>query len=67
MMGSYRGDTVAALSGEPVRALAGVRVLDLTNAIAGSSSTILLARFGAEVIKVERPGTGDFTARPSRL
>jgi crotonobetainyl-CoA:carnitine CoA-transferase CaiB-like acyl-CoA transferase len=61
MMGSYRGDTVAALSGESVRALAGVRVLDLTNAIAGSSSTMLLARFGAEVIKVERPGTGDFT------
>jgi crotonobetainyl-CoA:carnitine CoA-transferase CaiB-like acyl-CoA transferase len=52
---------VATSSSDRVRALAGVRVLDLTNAIAGSSATTLLARFGAEVIKVERPGQGDFT------
>jgi crotonobetainyl-CoA:carnitine CoA-transferase CaiB-like acyl-CoA transferase len=52
---------VVASSGAQSRALAGVRVLDLTNAIAGSSSTMLLARFGAEVIKVEAPGRGDFT------
>lgn len=44
-----------------MRALEGIRVLDLTNALAGSSSTRLLAAHGAEVIKVERPDGGDFT------
>lgn len=39
--------------------LSGVRVLELGNYIAAPTAARMLADFGAEVIKVERPGTGD--------
>jgi formyl-CoA transferase len=39
--------------------LAGVKVLELGSLIAGPYASALLAQFGAEVIKVEPPGTGD--------
>ncbi|RNE49132.1 CaiB/BaiF CoA transferase family protein [Corynebacterium alimapuense] len=39
--------------------LAGIRVLELGNYIAAPTAGRLLADFGAEVIKIERPGTGD--------
>jgi len=43
----------------PVRPLDGVRVLDLSRMIAGGVAGMLLADFGADVVKVEEPKSGD--------
>src|SRR5678809_1321217 len=44
---------------ERVKPLSGVRVLDLSRMVAGGVAGMLLADFGADVVKVEQPGTGD--------
>jgi crotonobetainyl-CoA:carnitine CoA-transferase CaiB-like acyl-CoA transferase len=45
--------------GARVKPLEGVRVLDLSRMIAGGVAGMLLADFGADVVKVEQPGSGD--------
>ena len=52
-------DSVRSLMRERERPLQGLRVLELGSLIAGPFATRIMAEFGAEVIKVERPGTGD--------
>ena len=41
--------------------LSGVRILDVSRLVPGAYATQMMADFGADVIKVEGPGGGDYS------
>ncbi|XP_040209176.1 succinate--hydroxymethylglutarate CoA-transferase [Rana temporaria] len=56
-----RGFSQRVTEADNVKPLEGVKILDLTRVLAGPFATMILGDLGAEIIKVEKPGSGDDT------